>query len=239
MAACNVGSAAPPRRTALLPARDESPLSPLRRCSELAGRPRPTLSVRLRQRARWLLKLTLWAPLTTLLDRFGLTLETVQVLCVDPEAGGGGGMLLVISTTELDLWGRPRVSPVRGLREPSLQFWPPRLVYGEDPRLDARRELLEEALEAAPGIEQFACVARYRSGRFGQFDGHLYLLRCRMQDWPMRAETAEGVSCWLPVAEFVRDLPEAPVQATSRAVLSAVLQGHPLPAVARPCAADR
>jgi hypothetical protein len=214
-------------------------MHPVRCCAELAGWPRPALTVRLRQRARWLLKLTLWTPLTTLLDRVGLTLETVQVLCVDRDADGEGGMLLVISTTELDLWGRPRVSPVRGLRDPSVRFWPPGLLYEEDPRLDARRELLEEALEEAPGLDRFECVARYRSGRFGQFDGRLYRVRCRMHDWPMRAETAEGVACWMPVDEFVRGLLKAPVQQASRAVLSAVLRNRPLPAVARPCSSAR
>lgn len=206
-----------------------------RRCSELASLPRPSLGVRLRQRARWLVKLTLWQPLTTLLDRLGFTLETVQTLCIDPEAGGAGGMLLVISTTELDLWGRRRLSTVRGLRDPTFRLWPPALAYGADPRIDARRELLEEALDDAPGIDRFECVARYRSGRFGQFDGRVYRVRCRMTEWPMRAETAEGVSCWIPVAEFVHELQTAPVQPASKAVLGALLEDRPLPPFARVC----
>jgi hypothetical protein len=173
-----------------------------------------------------------------LLDRIGLTLQSVEVLCVDPDAGDQGGMLLVISTTELDRWGRTRVTPIRGLRDPRFRGLPPRLVYSQDPRLDARRELLEEALEAAPGVDQFECVGRYRSGGFDQFDGCVYRVRCRMQDWPMRTETAEGIACWVPVNEFLRDLPSAPVQPASRAVWSAALQDLPLPGVARPCSPD-
>ncbi|WP_295887299.1 hypothetical protein [uncultured Thiohalocapsa sp.] len=189
--------------------------------------PQPPLPrrVRLVQWLRWLLKATVWHGLTALLDRAGFTPQTVQVLCIDPQAD----KLLLLRTREY----RCGLSPVQGLRRGTLTFG---LVPGRlDVREDARRELAEEAIPEPPPLADFRVAERYREGPYQQFDCTVLVVFCEHQAVILGPETAEGQPCWLPVGEAVerlgnrtlRDLfadwrddpgcaPDAPAQAQRR-----------------------
>jgi hypothetical protein len=152
--------------------------------------------LRLVQWLRWLLKATIWHGLTALLDRAGLTLRTVQVLCVDRESD----LLLLLRAREYPCG----YCPVQGLRTGALSFGliSPRV----DVRDDARRELLEEALLEAPPLAEFRVAERYREGRFAQFDCTVLVVPCNSQQLPLRARTGEGTPVWLPLAEALDTL---------------------------------
>jgi 8-oxo-dGTP pyrophosphatase MutT (NUDIX family) len=197
------------------------------RCCECCARPSLPARTRITRRARWLLKQTLWTPVTTLMDRIGLTLQAVQVLCIDDGADDGAGRVLMLLTGELDRRGRLRLCPVQGLRRPRRLLLAGRR-YGEDPREDARRELLEEALlpadaDRAPPTDAFEPVARYREGRFGQFDCHVFVVNTRRDAFRLRSETGEGLACWARIDGVAALLPQTPTQAASSRMILAVL----------------
>jgi len=149
--------------------------------------------VRVAQWLRWLLKSTVWHPLTALLDRAGYTLATVQVLCIDPRTD----QLLLLRTRE----HRCGYAPVQGLR---------RVVLGSglvparaDVREDARAELAEEAVPSPPPLASFRVAERYREGPFQQFDCTVFVVFCDEATTTLGPETAEGAPCWMPLAEAV------------------------------------
>jgi hypothetical protein len=198
----------------------------IRRCECIVSAP-PSWRIRLAQRSRWLLKQTLWTPMTTLLDRLGLTLQTVQVLCIDRAADDGAGRVLLLLTEELDPRGRLLPCAVQGLRA-HRHGRMPRRRYDQDSRADARRELLEEAVQAGDGaavppLERFDEVARYREGRFGQFDCRLFVVEVDSNAVRLRPETSEGIACWARIDDALASLPASATQARSTEMIRAVL----------------
>lgn len=153
----------------------------------------PLRRMRLAQWLRWLFKITIWHPLTALLDRAGYTPATVQVLCIDPRTE----QLLLLRTHEY----RCGYSPVQGLRQGTLTFGltPARV----DVREDARRELAEEAMPAPPALADFRVAERYREGPFQQFDCTVLVVFCDHAAVTLGPETVAGAPCWLPLAEGV------------------------------------
>ncbi|NBC15572.1 MAG: hypothetical protein GVY09_19955 [Gammaproteobacteria bacterium] len=153
----------------------------------------PSRWVRAAQWLRWLFKITVWHPLTAMLDRAGYTPTTVQVLCIDPRTD----QLLLLRTREY----RCGYSPVQGLRRGALTFGlvPARV----DVREDARRELAEEAVPEPPPLADFRVAERYREGPFQQFDCTVLVIFCDHTAVTLGPETAEGAPCWMPLAEAV------------------------------------
>ena len=78
------------------------PNGDIRRCCDVDPR-RVGAGVRLAQHARRLLKATIWYGLTAALDRLGLTLSTVQILCIDRSRG----LVLVVDREAAALDLRP------------------------------------------------------------------------------------------------------------------------------------
>jgi 8-oxo-dGTP pyrophosphatase MutT (NUDIX family) len=151
-------------------------------------------AVRLAQHARRLLKATIWHGLTAALDRVGLTLSTVQILCIDRTRG----LVLVLRTDEYP----SGYCPVQGLRKQRG----PLPLFGSDAadvREDARRELGEEATLAPPSLARFRIALKYREGPYRQFDCTVLVVDCEAAELELRPETAEGIACWSPVAEVV------------------------------------
>jgi hypothetical protein len=141
-------------------------------------------SIRLRQWARWLFKKTVWNFLSTLIDRAGLTLQTVQVLVIDRRAG----KVLLLATRESETG----YFPVQGLRQ--------RLGlrrHLKDPREDARRELAEEAVPEPLPLERFEFLDRYREGPNGQFDCRVFLVEADSVGLRLRGENSEGRPMWM------------------------------------------
>lgn len=158
------------------------------------ARPYP-LRPRLIQTARRLWKQAFWFWFTRFLDRLGLTLQSVQVLVLDRQSG----QVLLLKTREY----RSGFSPIQGLRR-----WP----YSGDPRLDAARELREEAIQAPalPALERFIPGGCYREGRYRQMYCHVFIVQGRREEFTLRAETGEGKPVWVEVAEAGRLL-QSPV----------------------------
>ena len=152
--------------------------------------------MRLVQWLRWLLKATVWYPATALLDRAGARLETVQVLCVDLQAQ----RMLLLRTPECP----GGYCPVQGMRRGAP--WLGLCGYRPDPRVDARRELGEEALVDPPALEEFHVAERYREGRWVRFDCTVLVVFCRAASLRLRAESGEGRPVWMPIERAVRVL---------------------------------
>ncbi|MGD9298772.1 MAG: hypothetical protein PVG09_03630 [Thiohalocapsa sp.] len=151
----------------------------------------PPRRVRLVQWVRWLLKATIWYGLTALLDRVGFTPQTVQVLCVDPDAN----KLLLLRSREY----RSGWSLVQGLRRGTRSFGLGPVCA--DVREDARRELAREAIPKPPPLADFRIAERYREGPFQQFDCTVLVVFCTPDGVTLGPETGAGAPCWLPLAE--------------------------------------
>lgn len=206
----------------------ETTSRPVRECELIdlgdAGEPLATLDrvwrivrglIKARRRDRW----SLWDLVTALLDRIGLTLQTVQVLCIDRDAA----RVLILITDEYD----SGLSPVQALRK-HHRFWPLMGHERGDARLDARTELGKEAVVDPPPPERFMLASRYREGIAGQFACRVFVVECRVDELKLRPETAQGMACWAEIGnaidwldnpELTRILhgssPAAPVQTTS------------------------
>ena len=179
------------------------------------------MRIRLIQQTRKFIKATVWTPLTWTLDRLGMGLHSVQVLCIDRSADNSGGRVLILSTKELG----GQYCPVQGLRA-SQRLTAPRGKLDQDARGDARRELLEEATPTPPPIERFRLVHRYREGTWrgrytGQFACSVFVVDCIMAEIPLRGETGEGTPCWARIDDAVVWL-DSPV-------LTPILRGDPVP----------
>ncbi len=166
--------------------------------------PPPSPPIRLRRVARRLLKWrpgprwwSLWDLVTTLLSRVGLRLETIQVLCIDP---AGARVLLLCNREYPAGW-----TVVQGLRD-WKGLLPARRSYGADPRIDARREVEEEALISPPPLSDFQPVRRYGEGVAKQFDCRVYLVRCEPDALALRGHTSEGYPCWMRIDAAVERL---------------------------------
>jgi hypothetical protein len=166
--------------------------------------PPPPLPIRLRRAGRRLLKWrparrwwSLWDLATTLSARLGLRLETIQVLCVDPT---GPQVLLLRNLEYPSGW-----TAVQGLRD-WTGLLPGRRGYGADPRVDARRELAEEALISPPPLSDFEPATRYDEGIGSQFDCRVYLVRCDRHALSLRGHTSEGYPCWMRIDAAVERL---------------------------------
>ncbi len=146
--------------------------------------------IKARHRQRW----SLWDLLTTLLDRVGLTLQTVQVLCIDPQAA----RVLILITNECD----SGLSPIQGLRK-RHRFWPLMGRDRGDARIDARAELTEEGVVTPLPLERFEPVASYREGVGKQFACRVFVVECRTDELALRPETAEGMSCWAQINDAI------------------------------------
>jgi hypothetical protein len=150
------------------------------------------LSVHIGQFLRWLLKATLWETLSAVPLRLGHPLQTVQVLVVDSRQG----QVLLLRTRE----SKTGYFPVQGLRS-LIRDGAWRLVYGEDAREDARRELAEEAVATALAVEQFKFLLRYDEGRHGQFDCRVYWVEVRKEGIVLLDENSEGKPVWKTAEE--------------------------------------
>jgi len=149
--------------------------------------PWPQRRVRLAQWSRRLFKATVWNVLTAMLDRAGLTLATVQVLCIDAQTGH----LLLLRTREHACG----YGPVQGLCRGALR--PGRRNHTLDVREEGRRELLEEAVMEAPPLAEFRIAERYREGPYQQFDCTVLMVLCPADALPLpraqcRSAHAEG-----------------------------------------------
>lgn len=183
--------------------RPEAPNALALDCTE-RSLPVPSLPIRLRRVARrslkwrpWTRGWSLWDLLTTLLARLGLGMETIQVLCVDVAKGE----VLMLRNREYPAgW-----TIIQGLRDWSGLL--PRVGgYDPDPRTDARRELIEEAVVGAPALADFEAVGRYREGIGHQFDCRVYLLCCDRETLVLRGHTAEGYPCWMRIETALKHL---------------------------------
>jgi hypothetical protein len=179
------------------------PGKPIRECECIdlgeTGRPLPAAArgwarfrslLKARHREHW----SLWDLLTTLLDRIGLTLQTVQVLCIDAEAG----RVLILITDEYD----SGLSPIQGLRK-QHRFWPLMGRDRGDARIDARTELTEEGVLTLLALERFVQEASYREGVGRQFACRVFVVECRTTELTLRPETAEGMSCWAQINDAI------------------------------------
>jgi len=153
--------------------------------------PWPQRRVRLAQWSRRLFKATVWNVLTAMLDRAGLTLATVQVLCIDAQTGH----LLLLRTREHACG----YGPVQGLCRGALR--PGRRNHTLDVREEGRRELLEEAVMEAPPLAEFRIAERYREGPYQQFDCTVLMVLCPADALPLRVENSAGAPLWLPLHE--------------------------------------
>lgn len=187
----------------------DHPLDP-RRCGGLPPVPTPARAA-LEQRLRGLLKRGVVNRVSRLLAWLGRPLQTVQVLCIDRAAG----LVLVLRTRAF----ARGVSPVQGLRVRLGGLFGGR---DGDARADARRELGEEAVTRPPDLDRFRLAVRYREGPQGQFDCRVYVVDCDSAELPLRAETGEGLACWMPLGEAVAVF----ANPVLRAVLGAVLEGR-------------
>lgn len=159
--------------------------------------------VTLIQRARKLIKSTIWTPLTWALDRLGLGLHTIQVLCIDRSADKGKGRVLILISDEVE----GGFSPVQGLRQ-SQRLIPPWSYLDPDARADAYAELREEATTRPPSLDRFRLVRRYREGTWrgrytGQFACSVFVIDCTMDEIPLRGENGEGTPCWARIEDAV------------------------------------
>lgn len=198
------------------------------RCETIT--PPPTREeVRLRQLARWAIKQTIWTPVTALMGWIGLRIQTIQVLLIDRAADHGLGRVLMLWTREIDPLQRLTMVPVQGLRHSVF----PGLGYAPDASIDALRELKEEAVPEPPDLESFQLAARYREGRWRQFDCSVFVVECSMDEVTLSGEFSEGVPCWGSFP-FVRDrLSRSKTQLSStRMLLELLKDSEPNPPVA-------
>ena len=177
--------------------------------------------IKLIQKARQLIKSTIWTPLTLILDRIGLGLHTVQVLCIDRSADGGVGRVLILMCDEV----AGGYSPVQGLRQ-SQRLLSPWSTLEPDARADACAELREEATPKPPALERFRLVRRYREGTrggraTGQFACSVYVIDCTIDEIPLRGENGEGTPCWVRLEDAVAWL--------NNPILTPILRGEPVP----------
>ena len=181
----------------------------------------PTRLVRAIQAARKLIKSTFWTPLTMALDRVGLGLHTIQVLCIDHSADDGEGRVLILVSDEVERW----VCPVQGLRKRwcLIPRWP---CPDSDARADAHAELREEATTKPPALDRFRLVHRYREGTWrgrytGQFACSVFVIDCTTDEIPLRGEGGEGIPCWARLEDAVDWL--------DNPILTPILRGQPVP----------
>ena len=199
-----------------IPLRQGSPCH----CEVIEWQPAPPC-VRMIQLARKFLKASLWTPLTWALDRLGIGLHSVQILCIDRSADGGKGRVLILISSEIG----GDIFPVQGLRSPQ-RLLPPWFALDPDARSDARRELSEEVTPEPPALERFRLVHRYREGVWhgrytGQFACSVFVVECTLDEFPLYRETGEGIPCWACVEDAVAWL--------ANPVLTPILRGEPVP----------
>ncbi len=198
-----------------IPLRQKSPCH----CEMVEWQPVPS-RVRRIQRARKLLKASLWTPLTWTLDRLGIGLHSVQILCIDRSADRGKGRVLLLISTEIG----GDIFPVQGLRA-RQRLLPPWSPLDPDARADARRELFEEATPEPPALDRFHLAERYREGVWqgrytGQFECSVYVVDCTLDEFPLYRETGEGIPCWARIEDAVAWL--------KNPVLTPILRGEPV-----------
>jgi hypothetical protein len=193
---------------------------PACRLCEMFPRPPRTWLVAAVQAVRKLIKSTFWTPLTLALDRVGLGLQSIQVLCIDRSADRGAGRVLVLLSEEIE----GGFCPVQGLRKcwPVIPRW---FCPDTDARADAYAELLEEATPRPPPLERFRLVRRYREGTWhgrytGQFACSVFVIDCTMDEIPLRGEGGEGIACWARLDEAVEWL--------DNPILTPILTGEPV-----------
>lgn len=146
---------------------------------------------------RWAIKRSVWTPLTSVFKVINQPLQSVQVLVVDRPRK----LVLLLRTPE----AASGYFPVQGLRK-RLHWLPAQAVYYDDPREDARRELIEEAVddkveESLLPLEKFRLLHRYWEGGRGQFDCRVYLLEVDSQAIPLREAGSEGLPLWMRVED--------------------------------------
>lgn len=173
------------------------------------------------QRARRLIKRTIWTPLTWALDRLGLGLHSVQILCIDRAADQGRGRVLILFSLEVP----EEFSPIQGLRASQSLIWPWSYL-DPDAAPDARQELWEEATPEPLPLARFRLVHRYREGtwggrQLGQFRCSVFVVDCRVDEIPLRGETGEGTPCWARIEDAIALL--------RRPVLTPILLGASIP----------
>lgn len=174
------------------------------------------------QLARKFIKAAVWPPLTWTLDRLGLGLHTVQVLCIDRSADRGRGRVLILISSEV----ATGFCPIQGLRQ-SRRLLAPWVRLDPDARADACAELREEALPRPPALDRFRLVHRYREGTWGgrytgQYACTVYVVDCTREEFPLGGETGEGTPCWARIEDAVAWL--------RNPVLTPILRGESVPA---------
>lgn len=144
--------------------------------------------IRLQQFLRYWLKRTVWESLTTLPKYLGHPLQSVQILIVDRPKQ----LILLLQTQEV----KTGYTPIQGLRK-----WEAGFRYGQDVRLDAQRELQEEATPNLMPLESFQPLLCYQEGTRQQFDCRVFWLAVESENFQLLQENAEGLPLWVGFTE--------------------------------------